>query len=64
MFINNSSSKSNLCSSFVPFKKLEKVNKPFEEEESLYLKKADKYFTVVPKIPKKYRMLSKYKIIK
>ena len=60
MFVNNSTS--NLCSTFVSLKKLEKVNKPTEEEPPVYLKKVDNYFkTKSHKIPKRFRLLEKYK---
>jgi len=62
MFIDNSSSE--LCSSFVSLKKLDKVNKPIEEEEHIYLKKVDNYFkSKASRIPKRFRLLEKYKII-
>lgn len=61
MFVNNSTSKTNLCSTFVSLKKLEKVNKPTEEEAPVYLKKTVNYFKTKPKIPKRFRLLEKYK---
>ena len=60
MFINNTSS--NLCSTFVSLKKLEKVNNPTEKEAPVYLKKAVNYFKTKPsKIPTRFRLLKKYK---